>query len=77
MPQLIKPQEVKVVTKDGQLEVFISLELNINLNGNGFDVTAQAKEVQAIERPKEKTVEKTIWEIPDFENSHKINNFGK
>jgi hypothetical protein len=74
MAQLIKPQEVKVITKDGQLEVFISLELNINLNQNGLDVTAQAKEVKTINRPKEE--ENTAWAIPDFTSSPKIN-FGK
>lgn len=72
MAQLIKPQEVKILTKDGQLEVFISLELNINLNGSGFDVTAQAKEVRTIEKPKEDT----LWELPDFTDQPKIK-FGK
>ena len=31
MPQLIKPGEVKVITKDGEVKISISLDLNINL----------------------------------------------
>lgn len=74
MPQLIKPKEVKVVTKDGECQVSIVLELNINLNTDNVVVSAQAikqeKEVKQ-EKPKE-----SGWEIPDFEALPKIN-FGK
>lgn len=75
MPQLIKPQNVSVVTKDGELLVNIVLELNINLNAGAIDVSATAKEVNAtrIEMPKS---EKTQWAIPDFGPSEKIE-FGK
>lgn len=73
MPQLIKPQEVKVITKDGECQVSIVLELNINLNTDGVvAVSAQAIKQDKQEKPKSGT----NWEIPDFETLPKIN-FGK
>ena len=72
MPQLIKPKEVKVITKDGECQVSIVLELNINLNTDGVAVSAQTiKQEVKQEKPKE-----SGWEIPDFEALPKIN-FGK
>lgn len=68
MGQLIKPQHVKVVTKDGECQVSISLELTINLNTDGV-VVSQAKERQSVK-------DDTHWAIPDFTPSAKIN-FGK
>jgi len=38
MAQLLKPQNVKVVTKDGELIISLQLDININLNQSGtFD----------------------------------------
>lgn len=71
MPQLIKPNEVKVVTKDGECQVSIVLELNINLNGDGVAVSAQSIK----QKEKEKS-DPFAWEVPDFEASPKIQ-FGK
>jgi hypothetical protein len=78
LPQLIKPQEVKVLTRQGECEVSIVLELNINLNADGLNVVAQAK--QAIPEKKEVVKEEKEndfeWAIPDFGTSPKIK-FGK
>lgn len=74
MPQLIKPQEVKVITKEGECQVAISLELNINLNSSGLEVTAQAKERSPIQHGSPE--DKTEWAIPDFEASPRLK-FGK
>ena len=68
MGQLLKPQQVKVITKDGECQVSISLELTINLNTDGL-VVSQAKERHGIK-------DDTQWAIPDFTPSAKIN-FGK
>lgn len=75
MPQLIKPNEVKVITKNGECQVSITLELNINLNGDGVAVSAQSvkQEIQEKEKPKSTGFN---WEVPDFEASPKIQ-FGK
>jgi hypothetical protein len=72
MPQLIRPQEVKIVTKDGEVQVSIILDLNINLNSSGLQVTAQGRVAEEQEKPKEDP----HWAIPDFGSSTKIN-FGK
>jgi hypothetical protein len=71
MPQLIKPGTVKIMTQDGEVQVSITLELNINLNSAGLQVTAAAQEI----KPKEEEKKFTEWAIPDF-GSTKID-FGK
>ena len=73
MPALIKPGQVKVLTQDGELQITIVLELNINLNNNG--ISASVKELQTEEKKIEDKKENTNWEIPNFE-SKKIK-FGK
>lgn len=55
------------MTKDGEVQVSITLELNINLNTDGVKVGAQAMERK--EEPEN-------WAIPDFGASPKLN-FGK
>lgn len=69
MPALIKPGSVKIITKEGEVQVSITLELNINLNADGVKVGTQA-----VERKEEP--EKNDWAIPDFNASPKLN-FGK
>ena len=72
LPQLIKPNEVKVITKNGECQVSIVLELNINLNGDSTVVSAQS-----VKQEKEKSKSSGFnWEVPDFEASPKIQ-FGK
>lgn len=76
LPQLIKPKEVKVVTKDGECQVSIVLELNINLNTDNVVVSAQAIKQEIKQETKQEKPKESGWEIPDFENFPKIN-FGK
>lgn len=67
----IKP-ETKIITRDGELQVSITLDLNINLTTNGgIEVTAQAQA-----KKEEEKKEDTQWAIPDFGPSPRIN-FGK
>ncbi len=76
MPQLIRPQEVKVLTQNGEVRVSIMLDLNINLNASGgFDVTATARD-NPPQVEQQRVKEDTQWAIPDFGASPKIN-FGK
>jgi len=71
MPNLIKQGEARIVTKNGEVFVNISLELNIKLEGTGIQGAVSASgAVQAL--PKE---DKVNWAIQDFEAS-KID-FGK
>lgn len=76
MANLIRPNSVKVVTQDGEVQVTIALELTINLNANGLDVSANTQDtnyVPTVKKPKEDKVE---WEIPDFSAFPKVD-FGK
>ncbi len=76
MPQLIKPKEVKIVTQDGEVQVSISLELTINLNTDGLNVTTQKAEA-IVKKDKEPIVpDSNDWLIPDFNESPKLD-FGK
>ena len=75
MPQLIKTGDVKVVSKDGEVKLSITLDLNINLGElQGLSGLASGS---AVENKKniEASEEKVQWAIPDF-TSEKIN-FGK
>ena len=73
MAQLIKPQNVKVVTKEGELLISLQLDININLNQSGsFVSTAQdVSKVKAANNDDE-----VEWAIPEFKPSEKIK-FGK
>ena len=71
MAQLIRPSDVKIITKDGELKVSITLDLNINMNGS-----IEAMSVDGKPSAKKETLDdKVAWAIPDFV-SEKIN-FGK
>ncbi|RTK96611.1 MAG: hypothetical protein EKK64_03235 [Neisseriaceae bacterium] len=76
MPRLIKPGQVTVLTQDGEVQVTIVLELNINLNSEG--ISASVRELKTEEKAAEKKHIEEIpnWEIPNFENKNKIK-FGK
>lgn len=77
MAQLIKANDVKVVTKDGECKLSISIDLNVNLNTTGISVGVQniaAGQVEQQNKKQEK--ESTMWEIPDFAPMPKLN-FGK
>ena len=79
MASLIRPNNVKVVTQDGEVQVTIALELTINLNSNGLNVSAGNVEAQPANLsglPKKPKEEKVNWEIPDFDAFPKVD-FGK
>lgn len=73
MPQLIKPGDVKILTKDGEMKISISLDLNINLNDLANLAPSVKKDSSEVAV---KTQEKIEWAIPDFAPAEKIN-FGK
>lgn len=68
MAQLISPQ-VKVLTKDGEIEVHISIDLNLNLTTNGFIAESSVKSKPSIDDEPEKL-------IPSFSSGNKVK-FGK
>jgi hypothetical protein len=62
MPNLIKQGEARVITKNGEVFVNISLELNIKLEGVSTQgLPPVAGSVSALAKE-----EKVNWEIPDF-----------
>jgi hypothetical protein len=69
MAQLIKPGEVKIITKDGECQVSISIELTINLNS---DISSEPVVKKSIVEEKKSN----DWMIPDFEAAPRVN-FGK
>lgn len=73
MVQRIVPQKVQVVSRDGEVEVAISIELNINLTTDNLTVTAQAIPEQKVTKPAEKKVDDFF--IPQFGNEKIV--FGK
>lgn len=72
MPARLVPNSVKIITQDGEVQMFITLELNINLNTNGVISTIETETKKTLEKP---VKENTEWAIPDF-GSTKID-FGK
>jgi hypothetical protein len=76
MPQLIRPNDVRVVTKDGEVKISISLDLNINLNQSNMEVKMDDFSLSEKKSNSSSIEDKTIWQIPDFSSSEKID-FGK
>jgi hypothetical protein len=76
MANLIKPGDIKIVTKNNELFVNISLELNIKLDGSitNLSLSPEVLAQQAVQQKKQE--EKVNWEIPDFSSGSKLN-FGK
>lgn len=64
---------MKVVTKDGECKISLTIDLNVNLNTMGISVGSS---VSKVETQQTQDKEKTHWEIPDFGAMPKVN-FGK
>lgn len=80
MASLIKPGSVKVVTKDGEVQVSLTIDLNLNLNAGGGLSTDNGEilinEMSKSSNTQSKKEDKFEWAIPDFEDAPKIS-FGK
>ena len=79
MANLLKPNTVKVVAKDGELHVTISLELSINLNSDNLKLSNAPSAVVPEVAVTKKTIvgdDNPAWEIPDFASMPKVE-FGK
>jgi len=71
MVQLLQPQQVKIVTKDGECKISLTIDLNINLN----QIEGLVK--QGIKKEYEPDDEdKVNFVIPDFGSGAKVD-FGK
>ena len=80
MAHLIKPGEIKVDSKDNEILVNISLDLNISLDGTVTGVSGQVQNTQSptnlgeVKTPQDDNVN---WAIPDFESASGKLDFGK
>ncbi len=73
MGELIKPTQVHLVTREGEVKLNIVIDLNINLNTGNVEV----KQGNALEKKVEQEEsEKTLWAIPNFVKQEKVK-FGK
>lgn len=73
MPQLIRPATIKVVPKDGEIE--ITLNINITVDGQ---VTANAEggSISSLSVKEENDDDKVQYAIPDFTSTNfKLKNF--
>ncbi len=75
MPNLIKPNSVKIITKDGEILVSLQIDLNINLNQNGASFTSN-NNVRSNGNSNNTNDDDFEWAIPDFKKAEKVN-FGK
>jgi hypothetical protein len=79
MAQLIQPNNVKVITKDGEIQVSLTIDLNITLNQTGtINVEGSVNSVGG-EMPKgikNDDDDKVEWAIPDFIPEPRVK-FGK
>lgn len=74
MAQVLKPSEVKIITKDGEIEITLKLDINININQN--DIVVKSEGTVTKVKEEKKSEDKANWEIPDFGPSPKLK-FGK
>lgn len=75
MVQLIKPHQVKVVTSQGECQVHLTLDLNINLTADDIKVAVQGGNANSPTKQEEDDEFK--WAIPDFEDDDDSLDFGK
>jgi hypothetical protein len=76
----VENNKVKVITKDGECTLNITLDVNINFTGNIPNFVSQNQPQNTIINSVNNNTEeeKTLWEIPDFKPTKANNiNFGK
>ena len=73
MVRLLKKKDVQVVTKNGECEVHITLDLNISLNADGLQVGVSAGQSKS----SSDTDEDFEWAVPDFKPDSQQVDFGK
>lgn len=74
MVQLLRPGQVKVETKEGEVELHITLDLNINLQTGDLKISAKnEKNIESSLSKEEETEEEMVkFEIPKFQSKEKI-----
>lgn len=73
MGDLIRPTKVHVVTREGECQLNITIDLNINLNTGAVELQSSKATQSPVEKKEE---EETVWAIPTFTSGDKVR-FGK
>lgn len=73
MGDLIRPSRIHVISKEGEVQLNITIDLNINLNTGNIDSKISKPVESEVEKEND---EKTIWAIPNFKSTDKVK-FGK
>lgn len=68
MPQLIRPNVTKLITKDGEIDVHISIDVNLNLTTDGLLIGVGGVAAST----KEERDDDVEWQIPDFKSMSNI-----
>lgn len=66
--------DITVISKDGEVTVHLSLDININMTGEGMAIQAKAAVDGVTE---EDEADETHWAIPDFKGIADKLKFGK
>jgi hypothetical protein len=78
MPQVIRPQNVTVQSRDGELSIRLTIDLNLNLNGQVSSVMASASELpEQVVQKQQKPKDEAEWLVPEFGPSTETIEFGK
>ncbi len=77
MGHLIQPRNIKqIITKEGETQVRIVIDLNINLTAGSVEIGGKGKKRSLDDDEPEVIEEAPAWEIPNFSSGEKIK-FGK
>lgn len=74
MVRLLKKKDVQVVTKNGECEVHITLDLNVSLNADGLQIGASVGGSGSSDKDEDEDFE---WAVPDFGLDSPQVDFGK
>lgn len=70
MPQHNQLRNVKIITKEGECNISLTLDINVNINNGAVSVVPTVTAVQ-------KEEEETTWAIPQFSSQTNKIKFGK
>jgi hypothetical protein len=72
MGELIRPNKVTVLSKDGEVTLNITIDLNLNLNTANVAVEAEKKIKEVKKEIEGNDDDKVTWAIPSFDSSEKL-----
>jgi hypothetical protein len=76
MAILVNPNNVKVISQNGEVTLALQIDLNINLNCGGVVSQGTSSVNNSGPAPIKKDDDEAAWLVPDFNSKEKIK-FGK